>query len=79
MLISPDNLFMRYNFACITASEMKDIESALELLEPTFEMLTPSSLKAIEADPDLDELRDHPRYQQRIEQVKARLGVDQKS
>lgn len=78
LLISPDNLFMRYNFACITASEMKDMEAAMELLEPTFDILTPSSLKAFEADPDLDGLRDHPRYQQGIKKAKARLRVGQK-
>ena len=75
LLVCPDNMFMRYNFACVIASELKDIEVALDLLDPFYEILTLSSLKATEADPDLDSIRYHPRYEHGIRRAKERLGV----
>jgi adenylate cyclase len=75
LLVCPDNVFMRYNFACVIASRFQDIDVALDLLEPVYDHLTPSSLKATQADPDLDGLRHHARYQDGIRRAKERLGV----
>ena len=46
----------RYNLACFWAGE-GEIETALDCLENSIQ-----SRSWIENDPDLDELRDHPRY-----------------
>jgi len=75
LLVSPDNIFMRYNFACVMACELNDIEAALDLLDPLYDVLTPSSLKATEADPDLATIRHHPRYEKGIQTAKERLGI----
>ena len=75
LLISPDNLFMRYNFACTMALQFHDAEAALDLLEPIFPRLTVSAYKAVSADPDLDSLRDHPRFRRLMEQLAERLSA----
>ena len=75
LLVSPDNVFMRYNFACIIACELNDAEAALDLFDPIYDQLTPSFLNATEADPDLDGIRDHPRYANGIRRARERLGI----
>ncbi|WP_310469133.1 TIR domain-containing protein [Sphingomonas sp.] len=74
LLISPDNMWMRYNFACVMALQFADAEAALDLLEPLFPRFTASAYKAVEADPDLDPIRDQPRFKAMMEQAAARLG-----
>ena len=37
LLIDPDNLTMRYNFACALAAHLSDAEAALEMLGPVLE------------------------------------------
>ncbi len=77
MLVDPENLNMRYNFACILAAYLNDKESALKLLDRTFaETRGGSQIKAAETDPDLDPLRDDPRFQRMLERAKKRLGID---
>ena len=75
LLVSPDNAFMRYNFACTMASQFGDQEGALDLLEPIIPSISASAYKAFSTDPDLDSLRDHPRFKQLMAQAAERLGV----
>ena len=74
LLISPDNIFMRYNFACTMAMHGQDAEAALDLLEPIFPGFTASAYKAISADPDLDTIREHPRFKCLMEAARERLA-----
>ena len=62
MLLNPENVFMRYNFACILEQKFKDHETALDLLESIMPQLSPSIIKATSVDPDFDGLHDHPRW-----------------
>ena len=73
LLIDPDNLNMRYNFACTLASELGDKEAALEMVKPTITQVK-GSLGNAEFDPDLDLIRDDPRYKAWIGEAKARLA-----
>jgi adenylate cyclase len=73
LLISPDNVFMRYNFACTLVLQFDDAEAALDLLEPLFPDFSASAIKAIAADPDLDSVRDDPRFKRLMEQARKRL------
>jgi adenylate cyclase len=41
LLIDPENVSMRYNFACALANQLNDKEAALEMLGPTFEKWAP--------------------------------------
>ena len=53
LLIDPDNIHMRYNFACGLASDRKGPEAALELLGPVFAKISMSLLNHAKIDPDL--------------------------
>ena len=63
LLIDPDNVHMRYNFACALARDTKGKETALELLGPVFAKISMTLLNHAKVDPDLDSLRDDPRFQ----------------
>ncbi len=76
LLIDPDNGHMRYNFACGLASDRKGKEDALELLGPAFETISMGLLNHAKIDPDLDPLRDDPRFQAMIAAAEARLGAE---
>jgi adenylate cyclase len=74
LLIDPDNLIMRYNLACTLATYTPDFEGALDLLAPYFERASYAEFKHSEVDPDLDPLRDHPRFKGMVAAAKARSG-----
>jgi adenylate cyclase len=63
--LAPDDSATRYNLACIYAL-LGEPEKALDSLENS---ITSSSW--IENDPELDSLRDHPRYKAIIESLKV--------
>lgn len=75
LLIDPDNQTMRYNFACAAAIDLKEPETAIELMGPFFERTTLEFLNHAKNDPDLDSLRDDPRFQAMIAAADTRLGV----
>ncbi len=75
LLIDPDNFNMRYNFACATALYLKDKEAALNVLEPIFAVITETFLPYAKADPDLELLRDDPRYLAMVAAAEARLAA----
>jgi adenylate cyclase len=74
LLIDPDNLNMRYNFACALARDLDDPEGALRMLESCIPRLK-GSLGNVEFDPDLDSIRDDPRFQKIVSEAKKRLGI----
>src|SRR4029079_3632707 len=78
-LVDPDNGIMKYNFACALAVQFKDYDSALDLLEKRFETITASLLRASLNDPDLQGMKDLPRFRAMIARAKERLGVEMSS
>jgi adenylate cyclase len=76
LLIDPDNMNARYNFACSLTSLFKepDVDAALELLGPVFETLAAGFLDHTKVDPDLDPLREHPRFKAMVAAAEARLA-----
>jgi adenylate cyclase len=80
LLLDPDNLSMLYNLACAFACEAHDIDYALDLMDRFFERTnSPIILKHLGADPDMDAIRDHPRFRQGLSGARKRLGLDQPS
>jgi adenylate cyclase len=75
MLIDPDNINMPYNFACVLAVWIKDYEAALDLLEPNFERVGEALILTALADPDMDPLREHPRFIAATRAAIERLGL----
>ena len=76
LLIDPDNLNMRYNFACVTALYLRDPEAAMDLLEPVLAGVTVSLYRNVLFDPDLDSLRELPRFRKMVAAAAKRLGVE---
>ena len=74
LLIDPDNLNMRYNFACVL-SIIGDKEAALKMLDSSLSAAGEFALRIAESDPDLDALRDDPRFEALIAREKKRLGA----
>jgi adenylate cyclase len=75
LLIDPDNMNARYNFACQMTAHLKESDAALELLRPVFETLAIGFLNHAKADPDLDLLRDDPRFKAMVAAAEARLAA----
>jgi adenylate cyclase len=67
---------MRYNVACKLALKLRDVDQALETLGPFLAVVTSASrIQHAEADPDLDPVRDDPRFKSMISAAKQRLGM----
>ncbi len=75
LLLDPDNIKSRYNFACRLATHLKEPEAALELLGPVFENISVGLLNHAKADPDLDPLRSDPRFTAMVAAADARLAA----
>ena len=74
LLIDPDNLNMRYNFACALLIHLKETEAALDMLGPVLEKLAIGFLNHAKADPDFIPLRDNPRFKAMIVAAEARVA-----
>lgn len=76
LLIDPDNLNMRYNFACALLIHLKETEAALDMLAPVLEKVAVGFLNHAKADPDFVTVRDNPRFKAMIAAAEARLAAD---
>ncbi len=74
ILLDPDNINLRYNFACSLITDLHDFDAALGLLAPRFENMTIEVLNWVKTDPDLDPIRDHPRFKAMLAAAEARLA-----
>jgi adenylate cyclase len=72
LLIEPDNMNMRYNFACAMTT-LREKDAAIEILGPVFDTAHIDRLNHAKVDPDLDPLRDDPRFQSMVAKAEARL------
>jgi adenylate cyclase len=76
LLIDPDNLNMRYNFACVLAGYLQEFDSAMDLLEPVLEASNLGLINATIIDPDLDLLRGNARFKTMLGAARKRLGIE---
>jgi adenylate cyclase len=76
LLFDPDNLNMRYNLACTIIRQIGDLDEAVGVLEPFFERLNSMTLmRHLEVDPDLNPIRNEPRFKEMLASAKQRLGM----
>ena len=76
ILLDPDNLNMRYNVACSLVAEFGDKEEAITTIGPFFERINSVIwMRHVDADPDLDAIRDDPRFREMLASAKKRLGM----
>lgn len=76
LLIDPDNMSIRYNFACALSVHLKENDAALELLVPVLAKMTSGFLEHVKVDPDLDPLRGDARFQAMIAAAITRLAAE---
>ncbi len=78
LLLESDNFIMRYNLACVLAANLNENDRALDVLEPYFDQtLSATHIRHADVDPDLDGLRDNPRFTTMVASAKERLGIAQ--
>ncbi len=77
LLLDPDNLNMRYNVACNFAVLLRSTDEAIETLGPFYQRVTSTTwIRHTEADPDLEPVREDPRFKDMLAAAKKRLGMD---
>lgn len=72
--LEPENYILRYNIACAFAMELDDQERALDLIEDSLAHLGVDHIRHANADPDIDSVREHPRFAKMIADARQRLG-----
>ena len=75
VLIDPENLSMRYNFTCTLTKHLNDKDAALKMLGPAFEKMGTSLINHAKVDPDLDNIRDDPRFKEMLAAAERRLDA----
>jgi adenylate cyclase len=76
LLVDPDNLNMRYNFACVL-SIMGDTDASLKMLQSALMLSSPYQVRIAEPDPDFDTIRTDPRFGELLAAAKKRHKMDQ--
>jgi adenylate cyclase len=75
LLIDPDNMITRYNLACSLSIHLRDTNGALDLLGLYFDRGIRADLEYARTDPDLDPIRDDPRFKAMFAAAEARLAA----
>jgi adenylate cyclase len=74
LLIAPDNIDIRYNFACSLFGNSETFELGLDELEYVLARSTGSIIRRIDIDADLDPVREHPRFKKLLEAAEERIA-----
>ena len=75
LLIDPENLNMRYNFACVLSS-LNDVDGAIKMLDTTLSLAGAYQVRIADSDTDFDHMRDDPRFQKMMAAAKKRHGIE---
>jgi len=72
-LLDPDNTILHFNYVCALA-RLREVDAALDLLESVISKASQGWLMWLDADTDLDPLRDSPRFVDIVQKAKARFA-----
>ncbi len=72
-LVDPDNVNLHYNLACAMAT-IGEVDLALETLAGVASKISPGMMSWLEADTDLDSIREEPGFRAMMSDVKSRLA-----
>ncbi|HWJ38525.1 MAG TPA: hypothetical protein VNR86_07180, partial [Sphingomicrobium sp.] len=75
LLVDPDNLQMRYNLAWGINKVLGDPEGALEMLRPVLSSAGANIVRLAANDPNLDNLRNDPQFEEMMSAAKVRVGL----
>jgi len=75
LLVDPDNLQMRYNLAWGLNRIFHDADAAIEMLGPVMKHAGANIIRLAANDPNLDDLRDDPRFEAMMEAALKRVGL----
>jgi len=75
LLVDPDNLTMRHNFACVLAI-MGDKEGSLKMLASMLPRAGAYQVTVVATDSDFDSISDDPRFQKMVADAKKRHGME---
>ena len=76
LLVDPDNRLLCYNLACACLTPaMNDHDTAIDLLRPYMTHANTGQILHLTADPDLDPLREDPRFQAMLAEAQARVAA----
>ena len=74
LLLDPDNLNMLYNVGCTFAAR-RDTDEAIGTLRPFYERVTSTTwIRHTEADPDLEPIREDPRFKEMLAAARSGSG-----
>jgi len=76
LLIDPDNMTLSYDFACILAGYLCEVDASLHLLEQSLAGANIAVINTARVDPDLDALRNSPRFQNILAEAQRRLNEE---
>ena len=76
LLMDPDNFTMRWNLTCALSRFLGDKKAAIDLLATFLDRAPPPFVEYIRLDPDLDPLRDEPRFQTLVTAAEQRVKSD---
>ena len=76
VVVEPENLLMRYNFACGLANHLMEVDAAVEMVRPVLEKAGAGLVNHAKVDPDLDPIRDDPRFKAMMAAADARLATE---
>ena len=75
LLLDPDNLYMRYNLAWPLLAYFKDKDATIEMIEPALAKAGRNLVRLAASDPNLDGLRDDPRFESMLRAAAERVGL----
>jgi adenylate cyclase len=76
VLLDPDNLNMHFNVACCLIVNLGEKDAALNILERLANEVNVEALNWWKIDPDLNPIRDHPRFRALMATAEARVDAE---